>query len=97
MLYGRGGFQAPNVVPGRERLDRGGALRFALGPHAYAAEYDANGNMTSRVVAGQAQLLSWDAENRLVGITQGASVSTFVYRCDGNRVQATVYGVTTTC
>jgi YD repeat-containing protein len=40
--------------------------------------------------------LAWDAENRLVQITQGTSVSTFIYDGDGNRVQATVDGVTTT-
>ena len=95
MLYGKGGFQAPNVVPGQERLDEGGALRFVVGPGAYAAEYDANGNMTSRVVDGQAQVLEWDAENRLVRVRQGASVSTFLYDGDGNRVRATVDAVTT--
>ena len=66
-----------------------------VGPGAYAAEYDANGNMASRVVDGQAQVLEWDAENRLVRVRQGASVSTFLYDGDGNRVRATVDGVTT--
>ena len=75
MLYGRGSgddaFVAPNAGPGQERLTETGALRFALGPHAFAGEYDANGNLSSRVVDGQGQVLAYDPENRLVGITQG--------------------------
>ncbi|MCL6432392.1 MAG: hypothetical protein K6V36_16280, partial [Anaerolineae bacterium] len=61
MVYVCGDFE-----PGRERLDSTGALRFAVGSHAYAADYDANGNMTSRVLHGRGQVLTWDAENRLI-------------------------------
>jgi YD repeat-containing protein len=55
---------------------------------------DANGNMTRRVVGGQTYNLSYDAENRLVGVS-GAATATFVYDGDGKRVKATIGGTTT--
>jgi hypothetical protein len=71
MLYGRGdaqtAFQPGHVSPGQPVLTQTGALRFAIGERAYAAEYDANGNMASRVTQDGAQVLLWDAENRLIG------------------------------
>jgi YD repeat-containing protein len=57
-------------------------------------EYDANGNLTRRVVGGQTCTLAYDAENRLVGVS-GAVTATFVYDGDGQRVLATIGGVTT--
>ena len=56
--------------------------------------YDANGNMTQRVVGGSTYNLSYDPENRLVGVSGAASAS-FVYDGDGKRVKATVGGTTT--
>src|SRR4030065_456774 len=55
---------------------------------------DANGNMITRVVAGQTYNLSYDPENRLVGVS-GAASATFVYDGDGKRVKATIGGTTT--
>jgi len=56
--------------------------------------YDSNGNMTYRLVNGQAFNLGYDAENRMVGVT-GAVTETFGYSGDGQRVTAT-QGITLT-
>ena len=56
--------------------------------------YDANGNMTQRVIGGSTYNLSYDPENRLVGVS-GAATATFTYDGDGKRVKATVGGTTT--
>lgn len=64
----------------------------------FRAAYDANGNMTLRVKVSGAQRITYtqeyNAENRLVGVSGGATAS-YVYDGDGNRVKATVSGVTT--
>jgi YD repeat-containing protein len=53
--------------------------------------YDANGNMTTRTVGGVTYGLTYDAENRLVRITQGEDVlALYTYDGDGNRVKAWV-------
>ena len=57
--------------------------------------YDANGNMRKRTVGGSTYNLTHDGENRLVGVT-GAVTANFKYDGDGNRVQGTLGGVTTT-
>ena len=54
-------------------------------------QYDANGNMTQRTVNGQTYHLSYDAENRLAGVS-GASTASFTYNGDGERVVSTVGG-----
>ena len=51
--------------------------------------------MTSRTVNGQTFNFGYDAENRLVSVS-GAAVASFVYDGDGNRVQSTINGTTTT-
>jgi RHS repeat-associated protein len=56
--------------------------------------YDANGNMTKRIEGSATYTQTWDYENRLSGVS-GAGAATFVYDGDGNRVKATVAGVTT--
>ena len=56
-------------------------------------DYDENGNQTQRVISGSTYNLSYDAENRLVGVS-GAVTATFVYDGDGNRVKGTVSGTT---
>ena len=50
--------------------------------------YDANGNQITRSVGGSSYTLSYDAENRLVGVNGGAT-TTYVYDGDGNRVKST--------
>jgi len=99
MVYDRGSGDAAyddvDVVAGQELLDVDGALRFAKGAGAYAAGYDANGNMTVRVVDSKAYLQGWDAENRLISLTQGTITATFSYDGDSRRVKGTVAGVTT--
>jgi len=57
-------------------------------------QYDANGNMIQRVIGGSTYNLSYDPENRLVGVS-GAATATFTYDGDGKRVKATVGGTTT--
>ena len=47
--------------------------------------------MTSRIVDGNAYILTYDAENRLVDVSRdGVSVASFVYDGNGQRVQSTV-------
>jgi YD repeat-containing protein len=57
--------------------------------------YDANGNQTTRNVGGHSYTLSYDAENRLVGVG-GYITATFIYDGDGNRVRGTIGGTTIT-
>jgi RHS repeat-associated protein len=62
--------------------------------------YDANGNMITRDINSGELIgdytLSYDAENRLVGVTKNnAGIATFVYDGDGTRVKSTINGVTT--
>jgi RHS repeat-associated protein len=59
-----------------------------------AYSYDANGNMTYRLVNGQTFNLTYDSENRMVQVS-GAVNETFKYNGDGQRIIAT-QGVTTT-
>jgi len=93
---GNDAFDGQNVSQGStDPIVTPGALRFVRGGSAYAAGYDKNGNMTSRLLQDKAYLMQWDAENRLTQIKQGSSVSTFQYDGDGRRVKATI-GVTTT-
>jgi len=73
-------FDGLEVIAGLQAITENGALRFVVGPKAYAACYDANGNMTWRLLDGVACEQVWDAENRLVGVKKGAAVqATFVY------------------
>jgi YD repeat-containing protein len=64
-----------------------------MGSNTFA--YDANGNQTTRNVGGSSFTLSYEAENRLVGVS-GAATASFVYDGDGNRIKGTIGGVTTT-
>jgi RHS repeat-associated protein len=84
---GNGAFDGQDVLAGQQSLPWSGALRFARGAGAFLGGYDANGNMSSRVVDGQAQLLTYDAENHLIGVS-GAATATFVYDGDGRRVKS---------
>ncbi len=57
--------------------------------------HDANGNQTTRTVAGVTYTLTYDYENHLTGVSGGSISASFVYDADGNRVKGTVNGVTT--
>ncbi|MCS6845557.1 MAG: hypothetical protein NZ528_14760 [Caldilineales bacterium] len=56
--------------------------------------YDQNGNLRRRKIGATTYTLTYDAENRLTGVSGGASAS-FVYDGDGQRVKATFNGTTT--
>ncbi|MBK9095347.1 MAG: hypothetical protein IPM84_21840 [Anaerolineae bacterium] len=56
--------------------------------------YDANGNATRRISGSQDITLSYDAENRLTGMSGGVTAS-YVYDGDGARVKETAGGATT--
>ena len=68
-------------------------------PHAvvtagsYTYCYDQNGNMRRRKLGANTYILTYDAENRLTGMSGGVT-SSYVYDGDGNRVKETVAGVT---
>ena len=70
----------------------------ALKPHAVSSagrasyQYDCNGNATKRIVSSGTYTLTYDAENRMTGVS-GAASATFVYDGDGNRVKATIGGL----
>ncbi|GAB4582091.1 MAG: hypothetical protein Fur0022_48440 [Anaerolineales bacterium] len=60
--------------------------------------YDQNGNMVRRDPSGGGNNhdFTYDAENRLIEVKyNGTTIATFIYDGDGNRVKATVSGVTT--
>ena len=59
-------------------------------------QYDCDGNMKTRVIGGQTFNLGYDDENRLVSVSGPGVSASFVYDGDGNRVQSTIGGVTTT-
>jgi len=44
--------------------------------------YDANGNMTTRIVGSTTYSQGWDSENRLASVTVSGTTTNFVYRCD---------------
>ena len=70
-----------------------------MGERAPAAEYDDNGNMASRVTQDGAQVLTWDAENRLIGYQSSTSSASYASDGDGRRVRTVITdtgGVTTT-
>jgi YD repeat-containing protein len=66
------------------------ATGFILFSHE-AFPQSANGNQTTRTVGGVAYGLAYDAENRLVSITQGGNViATYTYNGDGQWVKSWV-------
>ena len=74
----------------------GASYTYGTKPHAVTAvastsyAYDANGNMTTR----GSQTLTWDVENRLVGVSDNGAIMSAVYDGDGNRVKKTEGGTT---
>jgi RHS repeat-associated protein len=65
----------------------------AMGSESYT--YDANGNQITQNVSESSYTFSYDAENHLVSVG-GSATAAFYYDGDGNRVKATVGGITTT-
>jgi len=59
-------------------------------------EYDANGNMTERVQGGVTWTQVFDAENRLVSVSDGTTTTQYVYDGSGGRVKRIVGNTTTT-
>jgi RHS repeat-associated protein len=60
--------------------------------------YDANGNMETRVANGQSHKFHYDAENRLISVTDLdgiIQIASFEYDADGARVQSVMDGETT--
>ena len=58
--------------------------------------YDANGNMTDRIVGSDSYELTYDADNRLVEVEKNqTTVGEYVYDGDGSRVKSVAGGVTT--
>jgi RHS repeat-associated protein len=58
--------------------------------------YDVNGNVSYKLVNGQADLFTFDHENRLTTITRnGVVLESYIYDADGQRVKKTV-GATST-
>jgi RHS repeat-associated protein len=48
--------------------------------------YDATGNTTSRVLAGEGQALEWDPEDNLTKVTENGQETSYVYTADGDRL-----------
>jgi len=58
--------------------------------------YDANGNMTDRIVGSDSYDLTYDADNWLVEVEKNqTTVGEYVYDGDGSRVKSVAGGVTT--
>lgn len=64
----------------------------SAGANSYC--YDQNGNMVKRTIGAEVTNLSYDGENRLVGVTGQASAE-FIYDGDGNRIISKQNGVNT--
>ncbi|MCY9785219.1 hypothetical protein KIK06_15145 [Nocardiopsis sp. EMB25] len=64
-----------------------------LSTHTY--DYDAAGNMTSRVTAERNQTLEWDAEGELAAVSDGLNSTEYVYDADGERLLRRANGATT--
>ncbi|HBY94605.1 MAG TPA: hypothetical protein DEP84_11700, partial [Chloroflexi bacterium] len=65
-LRGGTAFDGQDLLPGGEGLYWTSALRFVVGAAAFAGGDDATGTLTSRPVDEAAQLLRYDAEQRLM-------------------------------
>ncbi len=57
--------------------------------------YDANGNLLSQTDASGTTNYTWDARNRLMGITGPTTTASFVYDALGRRTSKTINGVKT--
>jgi RHS repeat-associated protein len=68
-----------------------GLNQYAAAPGIAALGYDLNGNLTS----DGTRTYTYDAENRLKGVTQGASSWAYVYDYLGRRIQKSGTGIAT--
>jgi RHS repeat-associated protein len=66
----------------------------AMGSGSYA--YDADGNQTTRVIAGVTYTLGYDAEGHLVTVSSPATNANFTYDGDGKMVKAVINNTITT-
>ena len=57
--------------------------------------YDLNGSLTTSTIGGVVTAYTYDARNKMVGYSSGATSATYLYDDAGNRVQETVSGTTT--
>jgi RHS repeat-associated protein len=57
--------------------------------------YDANGNLSSQTDSSGTTAYTWDARNRLVGVSGPGLAATFSYDALGRRVSKTINGTTT--
>jgi RHS repeat-associated protein len=64
----------------------------SAGTNSYC--YDPNGNMTRRTIGGVNYSMTYNAENRMTGMSGTGVNASFVYDGDGARVQGTVGGAT---
>jgi RHS repeat-associated protein len=60
------------------------SLTTAAGTDTYT--WDANGNLSQRVVAGRAETFTWDVQQRLASVQGPDGTTSFVYDADGQRV-----------
>ncbi len=77
-----------HAVTGVEEQGVGG-----LTEHSY--DYDATGNMVRRTTGDRDQVLEWDAEGNLAGVSDGLEQTEYVYDADGERLLRRANGATT--
>jgi RHS repeat-associated protein len=63
--------------------------------NGYPLTYDANGNLIQRQTATGTVTYTWDARNRLTGISGPSGTASFKYDALGRRIEKTVNGVST--
>jgi YD repeat-containing protein len=98
-----------DTLTGNLQLKGDLTLHYEDASHAHAATsatkdgvtntytYDANGNMETRVANGQSHKFHYDAENRLVSVTDldgTIQVASFEYDADGARIKSVMDGET---
>ncbi|MBT2411108.1 RHS repeat-associated core domain-containing protein [Streptomyces sp. ISL-12] len=59
-------------------------LTSTTGPEAATYTYDKTGNTTHRPGTSTTQTLTWNTEDRLVGLTEGTKQTNYLYDADGN-------------
>lgn len=67
-------------------VETGNRLRSAAG---YAMQYDAEGNLVSKVGNGRTQTFTWDGAGRLTAVTTNGATTTYAYDAEGRRVRKT--------
>jgi RHS repeat-associated protein len=72
---GTAAFDGQGVTPGQELLSSNASLRFVTGTNTFSGGYDTSGNLAHRVVLDKAFFFTYDAENRLTGVSGGTTAS----------------------